>query len=133
MDDWRTSIRSSSAVVLGEHVCCDGFYVEAEVRVQTHVHEDHVSKFDSSLGVQQVYALEGTRDLLIAEKNATLDIHVNFKGVSPRERILVPDGNLFLVDSGHMLGSAQALLVHDDGYRTGYSGDFAWPIDDVIE
>ncbi len=133
MSEWRTSVRSSKAVVLGASVCCDGFYVEAAARVQTHVHSDHTEKFESSLGVQQVYALKGTRDLLIADKDATLDVHVNFHGVGPRERVDVPGGAVYLVDSGHMLGSAQVLFVHEDGYRTGYSGDFTWPLEDVIE
>jgi putative mRNA 3-end processing factor len=131
--DWRTSIRSSAAVVLSDSVCCDGFFVDARVRVQTHTHEDHTSKFDSSLGNQQVLALHGTRDLLIAEKNATLDIHSNFRGLRPNEPTPVPGGQVVLIDNGHMLGSAQVLLEHEDGYRTGYSGDFSWPLDEVIQ
>ena len=32
-----------------------------------------------------------------------------------------------------MLGAVQVLVELDDGIRLGYSGDFQWPIDDVIQ
>jgi putative mRNA 3-end processing factor len=38
-----------------------------------------------------------------------------------------------LVPSNHMLGSVQVKVTCADGYRVGYSSDFFWPIDDVIE
>ncbi len=89
--------------------------------------------FETSLGLQDLITLPGTRALLIAERNFTLDIRSNFREFVPGTQISLPEGHAELLDSGHMLGSAQVMCEHADGYRTGYSGDFAWPVEEVIE
>jgi putative mRNA 3-end processing factor len=38
----------SGAVILGQRICCDGFHRDYEVRVQTHVHIDHMDRFETS-------------------------------------------------------------------------------------
>jgi Cft2 family RNA processing exonuclease len=38
-----------------------------------------------------------------------------------------------LVDSGHLLGSAQTVVSLADGTLLGYSGDFSWPLERVIQ
>ena len=57
----------SGAVSLGPNVVCDGFLLSAKVRVQTHVHIDHMDRFETSKGKQQIIASEPTLKLLIAE------------------------------------------------------------------
>jgi putative mRNA 3-end processing factor len=134
MTETRCSIRSSGAVLLAEGVACDGFYADAAVRLQTHVHDDHMSGFETSEGSQRIFCLPGTWSLLVAERNGTLDIRSNFTGVEAGTTFRGPNGTtIVLRDSGHMLGSAQVEVEHHDGYRTGYSGDFSWPIDDVVQ
>ncbi len=75
-----------------------------------------------------------TRQLLIAERNADLEYRNN---IIPLERGLekrLDDGSkLTLLPSGHMLGSCQVVLELTSGIRCGYSGDFAWPLADVIQ
>ena len=132
MSAWRTSITASKAVVLGREVVCDGFHRFTGNRVQTHVHMDHMSDFDRSIGIQYVWTLPATKSLLISERNATLDVRSNFVGLGNGITVEMEHGKLTLLDSGHMLGSAQVSYEHKDGYRTGYSGDFAWPLEHVI-
>ena len=49
----------------------------------------------------------------------------------PRE---LNDGSkLTLLSSGHLLGSCQVALELSSGIRCGYSGDFAWPLDRVMQ
>jgi len=134
MTETRCSIRSSGAVVLDKAVACDGFYGDAAVRLQTHVHDDHMGGFETSEGSQRIFCLPGTWALLVAERNGTLDVRSNFKAVQTAAPFRVLNGPIItLRDSGHMLGSAQVEVEHVDGYRAGYSGDFAWPIADVIQ
>jgi len=40
---------------------------------------------------------------------------------------------IVLADNGHMLGSAQVEVTLPNGLRCGYSGDFSWPLERVIE
>lgn len=134
MTETRCSIRVSGAVLLSDDVACDGFFADAKVRIQTHVHDDHMTGFETSEGSQRIYCLPGTWALLVSERNGTLDVRSNFKAVMPRDTFEGPMGTtITLHDSGHMLGSAQVVVEHVDGYRSGYSGDFAWPIDDVVQ
>ena len=38
-----------------------------------------------------------------------------------------------LLTSNHMLGSAQTKVTLNDSTRLGYSGDFGWPLDEIIQ
>ena len=74
-----------------------------------------------------------SKNLLIAEFNADLDVRDNIVSVphgSPQE---CPGGQLTLLLSGHMLGAVQVRLETAEGLRIGYSGDFHWPLEEVIE
>ena len=122
------SVHQKGAISLSSAVICDGFLSSADIRVQTHTHRDHRDGFASSKGCSDIVSLSGTRDLLVAELNDDLNYRTNFVAVEPGQEIPTSDGTLTLFSSGHMLGSCQAMFEHDDGYRTGYSGDFAWPI-----
>ena len=123
----------SGAVVLGPHVVCDGFIREAVARVQTHVHFDHMDGFETSKGCQEVVTSEGTLGLLVAEYDADLPYRTNIRTLRPFERHTVGNSEISLIPSGHMLGSVQVIAEIENGLRLGYSGDFQWPLDDVIQ
>ena len=123
----------SGAVLLGPDVVCDGFIRDAMARVQTHVHFDHMDGFETSKGCQEVITSEGTLGLLVAEYNADLPYRTNIRVLKPLERRKVGKSELSLMPSGHMLGSVQVIAELENGLRLGYSGDFQWPLDDVIQ
>lgn len=124
----------SGAVRLGPETVCDGYARDYPFRVQTHVHDDHMSEFDRSKGEQHLFMSPETRELLIAEMNAELGYRSNIVPVERGvERELSDGSKLTLLPSGHMLGSCQVALELPDGRRCGYSGDFSWPLDDVIQ
>lgn len=129
----RVDVTSSGAVLLGNQVVCDGFQRDRAVRVQTHVHDDHMRDFERSKGLQNLYMSEATRSLLIAEFNADLEYRENIIAGSHGSTFDCEGGRLTLLSSGHMLGAVQVALEAPDGRRIGYSGDFHWPVDDVIQ
>ena len=124
----------NGAVYLGPRTVCDGYAGGYPYRVQTHVHDDHMSEFDKSKGLQDLLMSPETRALLIAEWNADLEFRDNLipiqRGI---EREFNDGSKLTLLPSGHMLGSCQVALELPDGVRCGYSGDFAWPLDSVMQ
>jgi putative mRNA 3-end processing factor len=124
---------SSGTVVLGRRVSCDGFHRDYEVRVQTHVHSDHMDNFDTSKGYQNILMSEPTRWLLICEFNADLPYRENVYAVDMGVPTVVGGDEVTLLHSGHMLGSVQVAVTLPGGMRVGYSGDFRWPLDEVIE
>jgi putative mRNA 3-end processing factor len=125
-------VTAGGAVHLGRDITCDGFSFEAQARIQTHVHEDHMDEFDSSKGFQHIFMSEATRSLLIAEKNADLPVRDNVVALPHSEPRTFGDSRITLLSSGHMLGSVQALVEHSSGVRLGYSGDFSWPQESTI-
>ncbi len=127
-------VLDSGAVLLGPNVVCDGYAYGREFRVQTHVHDDHMDEFDRSKGCQDVLLSPETLALLIEEHNADLPYRENLFAVPRGEEFALDDGTVVkLVPSNHMLGSCQVVLRMSDGRRVGYSGDFGWPLDEVIE
>lgn len=129
----RIDVSASGAVILDEVVSCDGFISDCPIRVQTHVHKDHMSGFNSSKGLQHIIMSNPTRDLLINEFNAELPDRSNFVGIPLNQSISHDDFQVLLLDNGHMLGSVQVEVISSDGLRCGYSGDFTWPLEKVIE
>ncbi|MCY4368502.1 MAG: hypothetical protein OXF41_03560 [bacterium] len=123
----------SGAVKLGTDVVCDGFSSDARVRVQTHVHADHMDQFETSKGHQVILSSEQTRRLLIAEYDADLPYRSNVVSVRPGENYSIGDSAITLLPNGHMLGSVQVKVRLQCGVTVGYSGDFQWPIPDVIQ
>ncbi len=126
-------VTAKGAVLLGDKVVCDGFVHGYPYRVQTHVHADHMEDFDSSKGFQRIYMTEPTRQLLIAELNAELKHRDNVRGIPVASIVELDDLQIELVPNGHMLGCVQTAVTLTCGTRLGYSGDFQWPIDRVIE
>jgi putative mRNA 3-end processing factor len=129
MSGFPIDVLESGGVLLGENVVCDGFHCERPVRVQTHVHDDHMEGFDTSKGFQDLFMSEATQHLLIAEFNADLDVRENLYSLALRRRHRVADWSVTLLPSGHMLGAVQVLVETRDGMRLGYSGDFSWPLE----
>lgn len=130
----RVDVLSSGAICLGRNVVCDGFVQDYDFRVQTHLHDDHMADFDRSKGLQDFFLSPESFALLVAERNADLVYRTNFHRVERGTTRTLPDGSkLKLVPSNHMLGACQVALELPDGLRVGYSGDFSWPLKDVIE
>lgn len=129
----RVDVRASGAITLDDAVSCDGFAEDYSIRVQTHVHTDHMCEFNSSKGVQDILVSHATLELLYVEYNADLPIRSNILPIHLNHATSFNNCQLRLLDNGHMLGSVQVELLCPDGFRCGYSGDFAWPLDEVIE
>ncbi|WP_420821236.1 MBL fold metallo-hydrolase [Ramlibacter rhizophilus] len=119
-------------VRLGPDVICDGFRRDCTVRVQTHVHADHLHDFETSKGYQEIITSPGSYDLLVTAKNADLPYRRNFAAVPFGKSIRFGSSTITLLPTNHILGAAQVQVVVDDGRRLGYSGDFQWPMDSVI-
>ena len=129
----RIDVSGSGAVTLNNVITCDGFVHGYPIRVQTHVHKDHMDGFDSSKGHQHILVTQPTLDLLIAEYDADIPYRGNFEAIELSEIVSREECQIRLLDNGHMLGSAQVEVTLPDGVRCGYSGDFAWPLENVIE
>lgn len=124
-------VLGSGAVLLGPSVTCDGFHTDRSVRVQTHVHSDHMNEFTTSLR-GDVLMTKPTRDLL----------HYDHPALKERPNVWALDhGEMWeqdgirvqLFSSRHMLGSVQVKVILDDGVTVGYSGDFGWPLDKIMK
>jgi len=127
-------VLESGAVVLGENVVCDGYAPGREFRVQTHIHDDHMGEFDRSKGCQDIVLSPETLSLLIAEYNADLPYRENLLPVHRGDEKELDDGSTVqLLASNHILGSCQVAVQRVDGCRVGYSGDFGWPLDEIIQ
>lgn len=134
MSDIIVDVFASGAVRLGSQVVCDGFADGYPVRVQTHIHADHMADFDRSKGFQDILMSPETHELLIAERNADLEYRDNLLRIERGGEQMLEDGSkLFLLPSNHMLGSCQVALGLPNGLRIGYSSDFGWPLDEAIK
>jgi putative mRNA 3-end processing factor len=133
VSDYPIDVSSSGTVLLGPHICCDGFHYGLPVRVQTHVHLDHMDDFNTSKGYQHILLSDPTRALLIAEFNADLPYRENVRQATLNTEYEHHGCRLTLVSSGHMLGAVQVKVELEDGTTVGYSGDFHWPLDDPIQ
>ena len=132
MNNQHIDISWNGAIKLGQSVACDGFVYGYEYRVQTHVHDDHMNNFDSSKHFQTIIMSEATRSLLELEH---YDLRIRENVISLPIDGAYTDGDLKieLKSSGHMLGAVQVAVTTPAGDRLGYSGDFSWPLKDVIQ
>jgi putative mRNA 3-end processing factor len=119
------------AVRLGDDITCDGFVAGPRYRIQSHVHTDHMSGFNTSKGAQDILTSGATRDLLIAEYNADLAYRENLLPV--QHYYSAGEVGVELQSSGHMLGAVQIAVTLPSGLRLGYSGDFQWPLASTIK
>lgn len=129
----RVAVDSSGAIILGPSVVVDGYRRKADIRVQTHIHEDHLGRFESSKGVHDIVLHRATRDLLQLESQPDLQWRENVHALDYDEIFTSAGLTIELVDAGHVLGSAQVAVEDASGTRIGYSGDIAWPLDRVIQ
>lgn len=131
MGDSLIDVRGSGAVILGPFVTCDGFQADRNIRVQTHIHSDHMGNFSTSLR-GDVFMTPATRQLLTHQYPA-LEFSSNVHALEYGKRWEGDNVALELVSSNHILGAAQVKVVLQDGSAVGYSGDFSWPLDNVIK
>lgn len=130
---YRAKLRSDGGILLGERISCDGFAYGRPFRVQTHIHADHMVAFDTSKANQTILMSPETRALLCAIYNADLPYRPQVCAVSPDTTFVAEDEHIDLLPSNHMLGSVQVQVTLADGYRVGYSSDFFWPLEKVVE
>jgi len=132
MNSLQIDISCHGAIKLGKDVTCDGFIDGYKYRVQTHVHSDHMTHFNKSKGFQTIIMSEATRSLLELEH---YDVRNRENVVSlPIDGTYYDSGlKIELKSSSHMLGAAQVAVTTPAGDRLGYSGDFSWPLEDVIK
>lgn len=128
----RIKRKSDGAILLGEHVSCDGFAFDRAIRVQTHIHYDHMVDFDTSKANQTIVMSPQTKDLLEAIHDADLPYRTNLAALPLGVPMTINGDVVELFSSNHMLGSVQVRVTCQDGHRVGYSSDFFWPIDNVI-
>lgn len=122
----------NGAIRLGCRVTCDGFTDGYTYRVQTHVHDDHMRHFDTSKGFQTIIMSDATRSLLeLTHSDMPYRSNVMSLPIGGTYRNSVIE--IELKSSSHMLGAVQVAVTTESGNRIGYSGDFSWPLDDVIE
>lgn len=133
MTGYPVDVTASGAVLLGPTISCDGFHYAHDVRVQTHVHTDHMHEFETSKGNQEIFLSPPTRELLIGEFNADLPFRQNLRVLAAGDTTELDGNRVRLVSSGHMLGAVQVEVEMPDGTRVGYSGDFAWPLEEPIQ
>jgi putative mRNA 3-end processing factor len=129
----RIQLKSDGTILLGEQTTCDGFAWQYPIRVQTHIHHDHMIAFNTSKANQTILMSAETRDLLIALHGLDLLYRPQIIGLPFDTPYEFNGERIELVRSNHMLGSAQVLLICRDGYRLGYSSDFFWPLKRVIQ
>ncbi|MYB17547.1 MAG: hypothetical protein F4018_03355 [Acidobacteria bacterium] len=93
-----------------------------------------MADFGRSKGLQDLVMSPETYALLVDDLDADLEYRSNLHRLNRGERRVLEDGSrLVLLPSNHMLGASQVALELPDGRRLGYSGDFGWPLEDVIQ
>ena len=127
------AMTGDGTVLLGDHVSCDGFQWSHAVRVQTHIHDDHMRGFRRSKGKQDILMSKATRELLVALMDFDIPYRSNLIVLDDLGRVEVGGDTVEVADSGHMLGSIQVRVTSSFGFRMGYSSDFFWPLRRVLE
>jgi len=125
---FRTDVKRNKAVLLSPSVCCDGFDPDRKIRVQSHIHSDHMNHFNRSKGKQNILMSTATKDFLISDINYDINIRNNIIELNENENYTQNNEEITFKPSGHMLGSVQTQVTHEDGYQTGYSSDFSYPL-----
>lgn len=128
-----TFVRADGCVQLGPDVTCDGFSPNSPVRIQSHIHTDHLKDFERSKGHQRfIVCTQATRDLLCAEFDADLPRRRRQWMTMPTDGTYrsIPDieVHVALFSSGHMVGSAIGATKYPDGSHYAFTSDFAWPL-----
>lgn len=131
MGAFPIDVFGSGAVILGPHVTCDGFHADRPVRVQTHVHSDHMDDFSTSKHGQIIMAPPTLQ--LLEHEDPSLGTAGNVYQLHHDQEFCWEDNRISLLTSSHMLGAVQVAVQLGNGMKLGYSGDFSWPLDSVIK
>lgn len=128
-------VTQEGGILLGKDVVCDGLYFNSSIRVQSHIHIDHMDDFDTCKGIHTIVLSPQTYDLLKIDKNSTFSHRSNIKPIQYKKpyKVKDKDSEIVLLESGHMLGAVQTQVSLGNGERVGYSGDFNWPLKEVIK
>lgn len=113
----RIYLKEDGTILLGEHVSCDGFAYGRPIRVQTHIHADHMVGFNTSKANQTIVMSKPTKDLLDALYNADLLYRSNVFSMTLGSCYIVNDELVELLPSHHMLGSVQVAVTCADNCR----------------
>ncbi|MDG6909764.1 MAG: hypothetical protein JRN08_05295 [Nitrososphaerota archaeon] len=118
------------AILLGDMVSVDGFHVDTPLRIQTHVHHDHLVDFARSKQFQDIALTPASFELLIALLDADLPYrrNTNILPIDFNQPFRRDSHVIEFSPTGHMLGCAQVRVTLPDGYRMSYSSDFSWPV-----
>ena len=128
-------VSTPNVVHLGNEVTCDGCppSAAAAVRVQTHIHLDHMTDWQKSL-TRNVYMSEFTKKLICGEDSRSSEIYRHNLIEQPVDGeyfgINGCESRIRLYNSGHMLGSC---MVSVKCFQTSYiyTSDFGWPLPDA--
>ena len=128
-------VSPSHAIILGDDIACDGFYDSCKVRIQTHAHDDHLKGFNSSKKTQEIFLTKETRALMSVRKEfyGVGMVCSNIHEIEPGEKFIFMDQKIELLHSNHILGGVQVCVELLNGTRVGYSSDFDWPLDEIIQ
>lgn len=124
------TVRGDGCILLGDYVSCDGCDPTRPIRIQTHVHTDHLKDFPRSKGHQKKIVLsQATYELLIAELNAELLYRRSQFVALPSDGTYhnVEGVEIGLFPSSHMLGSVMPVIRNADGISVMYAADFSYP------
>ena len=127
---YNVDVAYNRAIRLGSRVTCDGFDIDRPIRVQTHWHYDHMDGFGPSKRGELVMS-RWTVDLL-KKKHPDLEIRANVHVPELGRRHEVVGTAIKLESSSHCLGAVQVAVELANGKWVGYSGDFSYPVDNVI-
>lgn len=131
MGDFPIDVLGSGAVILGPDIACDGFHAARDVRVQSHVHSDHMAGFSSSKHREVIMTPQTLQ--LLEHADPSLSTSGNVHQLQPGKEFHWKENRITLLSSDHMLGAVQVAVQLQNGIKLGYSGDFSWPLDHVIE
>lgn len=127
-------VRADGCVRLGSSVTCDGFCPDTKVRIQSHVHHDHLKDLERSKGHQlKIACTRETYELLCAEFDADLPFRRSQWAILPvdgkyRSVIESEPVEIAFYPSGHMIGSVISSVRYKDGVEYVYTSDFSWPL-----
>ncbi|MCX8184401.1 MAG: MBL fold metallo-hydrolase RNA specificity domain-containing protein [Sulfolobales archaeon] len=126
MSECRVHIEDSGAISVSDEVVIDGHRnIAGKTRVVTHIHSDHIIDLMSS--IRNSYKLIGTNITLSWLSVLGYSAAASSMQLSYNSRIKVGSINLEFVKGLHIPGTAQVLVVCEDGHRVLYSSDFKKP------
>src|SRR5262245_33290561 len=101
-----STVLPGGTVLLGSRVSCDGFAFNRPTCVLTHIHDDHIGGFSTSLGLQDpILMLDPTRELLYSMKGRqSLQIRKNLLAVKARQPYKAHGDSVTLLGANHILG-----------------------------